>query len=60
MAGFGDVAPALGKIEISKVKPTHGFGIRFRIDELQKVEVRMDIAFGKGSSGIYFDINQAF
>ena len=60
MAGFGDVAPALGKIEISKVKPTYGFGIRFRIDELQKVEVRMDIAFGKGSSGIYFDINQAF
>ena len=60
MAGFGDVAPALGKIQISTVKPTYGFGIRFRIDELQKVEVRMDVAFGKGSSGVYFDINQAF
>jgi len=59
-AGFGDVAPSVSKIEISDVKPTYGFGIRFRIDELQKVEVRMDIGFGKGTNGLYFDINQAF
>ncbi|MEJ2104104.1 MAG: BamA/TamA family outer membrane protein [Ignavibacteriaceae bacterium] len=59
-AGFGDVAPSISKIEISNVKPTYGFGIRFRLDELQKVEVRMDIGFGKGTNGLYFDINQAF
>jgi hypothetical protein len=34
-------------------------GLRFRIDELQKVEVRMDVGFGRGTNGIYFDINQA-
>ena len=60
MAGFGDVAPSIGRITISTLKPTYGFGIRFRIDELQKVEIRMDVAFGRGSNGIYFDINQAF
>jgi hypothetical protein len=59
-AGIGDVAPSLGRITISTVKPTYGFGIRFRIDELEKVEVRMDVGFGKGTSGVYFDINQAF
>jgi len=59
-AGIGDVAPSVGKIMISTVKPTYGFGIRFRFDELEKVEVRMDVGFGKGTSGIYFDINQAF
>ncbi|MFI5236961.1 MAG: BamA/TamA family outer membrane protein [Ignavibacteriales bacterium] len=59
-AGIGDVAPSLGKIEISTVKPTYGFGIRFRIDELQKIEIRMDVGFGRGTNGIYFDINQAF
>lgn len=59
-AGIGDVAPSVGKITISTVKPTYGFGIRFRFDELAKVEIRMDVGFGKGSSGIYFDINQAF
>jgi len=59
-AGAGDVAPSVGKLEISTIKPTYGFGIRFRIDELQKVEVRMDLGFGRGTSEIYFDINQAF
>ncbi len=59
-AGFGDVAPSVGKITISTVKPTYGFGIRFRFDELEKVEIRMDVGFGNGSNGIYFDINQAF
>jgi outer membrane protein assembly factor BamA len=59
-AGIGDVAPSIGRITISTVKPTYGFGIRFRIDELEKVEIRMDVGFGKGTNGIYFDINQAF
>ena len=59
-AGVGDVAHSLGELEIATIKPTYGLGIRFRIDELQKVEVRMDIGFGKGTNGIYFDINQAF
>ncbi len=59
-AGLGDVAPSVGRITISTVKPTYGFGIRFRFDELEKVEIRMDVGFGKGSNGIYFDINQAF
>lgn len=58
--GIGDVASSVGNITISTVKPTYGFGIRFRIDELEKVEVRMDVGFGKGTNGIYFDINQAF
>jgi hypothetical protein len=59
-AGIGDVAPSVGKITVSTVKPTYGFGIRFRFDELEKVDIRMDVGFGKGSNGIYFDINQAF
>lgn len=58
--GIGDVAPRLSKMEISTVKPTYGFGIRFRFDELQKLDLRADIGFGKGTSGIYFSVNQAF
>ena len=59
-AGLGDVAPSVGRITISTIKPTYGVGIRFRFDELEKVDIRMDVGFGKGSNGIYFDINQAF
>ncbi len=58
--GFGDVAPKFSKIEIATVKPTYGFGIRFRFDELQKLDLRADMGFGRGTSGIYFSLNQAF
>jgi hypothetical protein len=59
-AGFGDVATKISKIEIHNVKPTYGFGVRFRFDELQKLDLRADFGFGKGTSGIYFSVNQAF
>jgi outer membrane protein assembly factor BamA len=58
--GFGDVAPKLSKIQIATVKPTYGFGIRFRFDELQKLDLRADIGFGRGTNGVYFSVNQAF
>ena len=58
--GVGDVAPSLSKFEIVTVKPTYGFGIRFRFDELKKLDIRADVGFGKNTSGIYFSLNQAF
>ena len=58
--GFGDVAPKLNKIEITTVKPTYGIGIRFRFDEEQKLDLRADLGFGRGTSGVYFSVNQAF
>jgi hypothetical protein len=58
--GAGDVAPKLREIEIATIKPTYGFGIRFRFDELQKLDLRADMGFGRGTSGIYFSVNQAF
>ena len=58
--GFGDVASSFSKFEISSVKPTYGFGVRFRFDELQKLDLRVDIGFGKETNGIYFSVNQAF
>lgn len=58
--GFGDVAPKISKMEIATVKPTYGFGIRFRFDEAQKLDLRVDVGFGRGTSGVYFSVNQAF
>ena len=58
--GVGDVAPSVSKFEIATVKPTYGFGIRFRFDELKKLDIRADVGFGKNTSGIYFSLNQAF
>ncbi len=58
--GIGDVAPELGKFAIATVKPTYGFGIRLRIEELEKLDLKMDIGWGQNTSGVYFGINQAF
>ena len=58
--GIGDVAPEIGKFTIATVKPTYGFGIRLRIEEVEKLDLKMDIGWGQNTSGIYFGINQAF
>jgi outer membrane protein assembly factor BamA len=58
--GMGDVASKFAKITIATIKPTYGFGVRFRIDELQKLDLRVDVGFGKDTHGVYFSVNQAF
>ncbi|MEJ2194729.1 MAG: BamA/TamA family outer membrane protein [Ignavibacteriaceae bacterium] len=58
--GLGDVASKMSKIAIATIKPTYGFGVRFRLDELQKLDLRVDFGFGKDTDGIYFSLNQAF
>ena len=59
--GLGDVASELSKVTAATIKPTYGFGVRFRIDELQKLDLRVDVGFGENdANGIYFSVNQAF
>jgi len=58
--GLGDVASELSKVTTATIKPTYGFGVRFRIDELQKLDLRVDVGYGKDTNGIYFSVNQAF
>jgi len=58
--GMGDVASGLSKFELSNFKYSYGFGVRFRIDEIELIDLRADIGFGKNTSGIYFSLNQAF
>jgi len=58
--GMGDVANSPTKFEMTKFKFSYGLGIRFRIDEIELIDLRADIGFGKNTSGIYFSLNQAF
>jgi len=58
--GAGDVANKISKFEVSKFKYSFGGGIRFRIDETELWDLRVDIGFGKDSNGFYFHYNQAF
>jgi len=58
--GMGDVAPKSNQFELTQFKYSYGFGLRFLFDEKENLNVRMDIGFGKGTSGIYFALEEAF
>lgn len=58
--GMGDVAKHFSEFDITKFKYSYGVGLRFVFDELENLNVRMDLGFGKNTSGIYFSLEEAF
>jgi hypothetical protein len=58
--GMGDVTDEITRLQMRYLKPSYGFGLRFLFDKEQKINLRMDIGFGKDTSGIYFGIEEAF
>lgn len=59
-AGIGDVAPALGDLSLGDFKHSLGFGLRFKFNRTEKVNLRADIGFGRGTNGVYFGLEEAF
>lgn len=59
-AGLGNVGPALDRISLRKAKYSTGFGLRFKLSPKEGANVRVDFAFGKGSTGLYFTAGEAF
>ncbi len=59
--GTGNVANSILEYDFGTLKWSYGAGLRFKFNEKQKVNLRMDIGFGSdGSRGIYFGIQEAF
>ena len=59
-AGFGDVDSEITKFSLTNLKQTIGFGLRFLFNEEEKINLRMDIGFGRDTNGIYFGMEEAF
>ena len=59
-AGFGDVSDKMENFELRKFKYSIGGGIRFLINQNEKLNIRLDFAYGKNSSGMYITIGEAF
>lgn len=59
-AGFGDVVDDITCLSFTNLKPSYGAGLRFLFNESQKINLRVDIGFGKDTNGIYFGIEEAF
>ena len=58
--GMGDVANRVNNFKLSEFKYSYGFGLRYAFDEKENLNIRMDIGFGKNTSGVYFSFEEAF
>ncbi len=56
---YGAVAPSLSQFQINQFRYTYGAGIRFRLND-DGVNVRLDAAFSKNTSGFYLTFLEAF
>lgn len=56
--GGGNVFPSLKKFDFSKTLPNYGIGYRWEFKN--RINVRLDYGFGRNQSGFIFNINEAF
>jgi hypothetical protein len=59
-AGLGDVTGKMTKFRIRDFKVSAGFGARYLFVPEEKLNLRFDFGFGKGTSGFYIDFTEAF
>lgn len=59
-ASLGEVADRLAGFKIEGLKYSYGLGLRFVLSRAQRLNLRLDCAFGKGSSAVYFTAAEAF
>jgi hypothetical protein len=58
--GIGDVAPDIAGFRLQEFKYSLGGGIRYRVDPRNKINIRLDVGFGKKSRGVYCALFEAF
>jgi outer membrane protein assembly factor BamA len=58
--GAGEVIPEVKEFRFKHLLPNYGFGLRYQFDIAEKLDIRFDMGFGKHTSGVYFDVQQAF
>ncbi len=59
-AAAGDVSDKIGDFFVQDFKYVMGGGIRFLINRKEKLNIRLDLAYGKDTSGMYITIGEAF
>jgi len=58
--GLGRVASSLSGLALGGLKYSAGIGLRFKIAPREGANLRVDWAFGRGTSGVYFTAGEAF
>jgi outer membrane protein assembly factor BamA len=58
--GFGDVAEKAANFRMGDFKISYGLGLRYVFSREQKLNIRLDLGFGQGTSGVYLTAAEAF
>ena len=59
-AGGGAVAPNFGDYSNSSFLPSVGLGVRYMVVPANRVNVRVDFAWGRDSNALYISVGEAF
>jgi hypothetical protein len=59
-AAVGDVGSKLTDVQIRELKTSLGGGLRVLFNKAENVNLRVDAGFGRGTTGIYFGLEEAF
>jgi hypothetical protein len=59
-AGFAQVADRIEDFRLGGFKFAFGGGLRFLWDKEQKLNIRLDVGFAEGETGLYITIGEAF
>lgn len=58
--GYGGVANQISTYSLNDFKYTYGAGLRFILNKTQRLNLRIDAAFGQNTRGYYLTIGEAF
>ncbi|GIU51317.1 hypothetical protein TUM4249_15680 [Shewanella sp. KT0246] len=56
--GAGVISDTFSELASADILPNNGIGYRFEVKP--RVNLRLDLAFGDGDTGFYFNVNEAF
>ena len=59
-AGAGDVFHSAKTLDDIRIKPSGGIGLRYRVFRDRRMNIRLDMAAGRGDHGLYLGILEAF
>ena len=57
---YGNVSDKLVNFRLKDFKHTLGTGLRFVFDKEEKINIRVDVGFAEGTTGVYFSLDEAF
>lgn len=58
--GVGEVARTFSEFNRKNIRPGGGVGVRFLLAKQNRINLRVDYAWGRGSSALYVSIGEAF